>query len=264
MADAVLLEKQGPLALITLNRPEAMNALDLPANDALVAIWEEYRDDDELRVAIITGAGERAFCSGADLKSYTPLLGELTPYQLRVMSGQRGFGGITRSFELYKPVVAAVNGYAISGGLELALACDIRICAPHAEFGSQEVRWGFHHCDGGNIRLPLIVGLGNALRMTLTGERIDAEEAHRIGLVSNVVDVNKLLEEAERIATRIASNSPLGVQSAKETTLRSIGRTLEDAIHLEHMFFASLAKTEDYIEGPRAFAEKRDPDFKGR
>ncbi|MGI9658311.1 MAG: enoyl-CoA hydratase/isomerase family protein, partial [Gaiellaceae bacterium] len=249
MTDAVLLEKQGPLALITLNRPQAMNALDVEANDALVAVWEEYRDDDELQVAIISGAGEKAFCSGADLKAYTPLLGEMSPHQLRVMSGQRGFGGITRSFELYKPVVAAINGYAISGGLELALACDIRICAPHAEFGSQEVRWGFHHCDGGNIRLPLIVGLGNALRMTLTGERIDADEAHRIGLVSDVVEASNLLEEAERIATLIAANSPLGVRSAKETTLRSIGRTLEDALHLEHMFFASLAKTEDYIEG---------------
>ena len=264
MADAVLLEKQGPLAFITLNRPEAMNALDFEANDALVALWEEYRDDDDLRVAIITGAGEQAFCSGADLKAYTPLLGELTPYQLRAMSSQRGFGGITRSFELYKPVVAAINGYAISGGLELALACDIRICSSNAQFGSQEVRWGFHHCDGGNIRLPLIVGLGNALRITLTGERIDADEAHRIGLVSDVVAATALGEETERIATRIAANSPLGVRSAKETTLRSIGRTLEDALHLEHMFFASLAKTEDYVEGPRAFAEKREPDFKGR
>jgi enoyl-CoA hydratase/carnithine racemase len=264
VADAVLLEKRGPLAFITLNRPEAMNALDFESNDALVSLWEEYRDDDDLRAAVITGAGDRAFCSGADLKAYTPLLGEMTPYQLRVMSGQRGFGGITRSFELFKPVIAAINGFAISGGLELALACDIRICSPNAEFGSQEVRWGFHHCDGGNIRLPLIVGLGNALRMTLTGERVDATEALRIGLVSDVVDTTELLEEAERIATAIAANSPLGVCSAKETTLRSIGRTLEDALHLEHMFFASLAKTEDYVEGPKAFAEKRDPDFKGR
>lgn len=264
MADAVLLEKRGPLALITLNRPGAMNALDRDAHDDLIAIWEEFRDDDELLVAILTGAGDQAFCSGADLKAYTPLLGEMTSYELRRLSGQHGFGGITRAFELYKPVIAAINGYAISGGLELALACDIRICSPNAEFGSQEVRWGFHHCDGGNIRLPLIVGLGNAFRMTLTGERIDATEAHRIGLVSDVVESDALLTEAERLAARIAANSPLGVRSAKETTLRSIGRTLEDAIHLEHMFFASLAKTEDYVEGPRAFAEKRDPEFKGR
>ena len=264
MSDTVLLEKQGPLALITINRPNAMNALDRNSHEVLISIWEEFRDDDELLVAIITGAGDQAFCSGADLKAYTPLLGEMTSYELRELSSQRGFGGITRSFELYKPVIAAINGYAISGGLELALACDIRICSPNSEFGSQEVRWGFHHCDGGNIRLPLIVGLGNAFRMTLTGERIDAHEAHRIGLVSNVVNSEALMEEAEKIANRIAANSPLGVRSAKEATLRSIGRTLEDALHLEHMFFASLAKTEDYVEGPRAFTEKRDPNFKGR
>lgn len=264
MANAVLLEKRGPLAFITLNRPDAMNALDRAGHEELIAIWEEYRDDDDLHVAIISGSGEQAFCSGADLKAYTPLLGEMSAYELRKLSGESGFGGITRSFELWKPVIAAVNGYAISGGLELALACDIRICSPNAEFGSQEVRWGFHHCDGGNIRLPLIVGLGNALRMTLTGERIDATEAHRIGLVSDVVPAERLTEEAERIATRISKNAPLGVRSAKEATLRSIGRTLEDAIHLEHMFFASLAKTEDYVEGPRAFTEKREPKFKGR
>ena len=168
MADPVILEKRGPLAFITLNRPDAMNALGLSDHEALIAIWEEYRDDDDLRVAIITGAGDQSFCSGADLKAYTPLLGEMSSYELRALSGKHGFGGITRSFELWKPVVAAINGYAISGGLELALACDIRICSANAEFGSQEVRWGFHHCDGGNIRLPLIVGLGNALRMTLT------------------------------------------------------------------------------------------------
>jgi enoyl-CoA hydratase/carnithine racemase len=264
VADTVILEKRGPLAFITLNRPDAMNALGLSDHEALIAIWEEYRDDDDLSVAVITGAGDQAFCSGADLKAYTPLLGEMSSYELRALSGKHGFGGITRSFELWKPVVTAINGYAISGGLELALACDIRICSANAEFGSQEVRWGFQHCDGGNIRLPLVVGLGNALRMTLTGDRIDATEAHRIGLVSDVVEAELLVEEAEKIATKIAKNAPLGVRSAKESTLRSIGRTLEDALHLEHMFFASLAKTEDYVEGPRAFAEKRDPKFQGR
>ena len=169
MTDTVLLEKLPPLAWVTLNRPAAMNALDVAANDDLLQIWHEFRDDDDLLVAILTGAGEDSFCAGADLKAYTPLLGELSSFELRLRANDPGFGGITRGFELWKPVVAAINGYAIAGGLELALACDIRICSDNAEFGSQE-RWGFHHCDGGNVRLPLVVGLGNALRLTLTGE----------------------------------------------------------------------------------------------
>ena len=264
MSDAVLLEKRAPLAFVTLNRPAAMNALDFEANDELLGAWHEFRDDDDLLVAILTGAGDESFCAGADLKAYTPLLGELSSFELRSLANGPGFGGITRGLELWKPIVAAVNGYAISGGLELALACDIRICSQNAQFGSQEVRWGFHHCDGGNVRLPLIVGLGNALRLTLTGERSDAREAHRIGLVSDVLEQKHLLEEAGRIASLIARHGPLGVRSAKEATLRALGRTLEDALRLENLLFASLAKTEDFSEGPRAFAERREPEFRGK
>lgn len=264
MPEPVLLEKRPPLAVITLNVPEAMNALDFAADDRLLEIWKEYRDDDDLRVAILTGAGEQAFCSGADLKAYTPLLAEWSTWDLRQRADAPGFGGITRTFELWKPVIAAVNGYAISGGLELALACDIRIASENAQFGSQEVRWGFHHCDGGTVRLPLIVGLGNAMRLILTGERIDAAEALRIGLVSEVVPQARLLERAEEIAALIARNGPLGVRSAKESVLRAIGRPLEDALRLESHLFATLAGTEDFQEGPRAFAEKREPRMQGR
>lgn len=263
MSDTILFEKRPPIALITLNRPDSMNALDFEADEALLDIWREFRDDDNLLVAILTGAGDRAFCSGADLKAFTPLLAGLGPWDLRRRVADPGFGGITRSFELWKPVIAAINGYAISGGLELALACDIRLAASTAEFGSQEVRWGFHHCDGGTVRLPLIVGLGNALKMILTGERIDAAEALRIGLVSEVVESHSLLARAEEMALAIARNGPLGVRSAKETVTRALGRPLEDALRLEYLHFSSLVATEDYAEGPRAFAEKREPRMRG-
>ena len=174
-----------------------------------------------------------------------------------------GFGGITRGLEIWKPIIAAVNGYALAGGLELALACDIRVASENAQFGCSEVRRGFHHCDGGTVRLPLIVGLGNALRMQLTGEHIDAQEALRMGLVSEVVALDDLMETAERYAGVILRNGPLGVRSAKESMLRSLGRVLEDALRFENILFSTLTRTEDYKEGPRSFAEKRDPLWKG-
>ncbi len=260
----VTLERRPPLAFVTIDCRDTRNGLDETAQDELLEAWKEFRDDPDLLVAVLTGAGDEAFCSGADLKAYTPLLGGMSSYELRERANQPGFGGITRSFELWKPVVAAINGYAISGGMELALACDIRIASAGAELGSQEVRWGFHHCDGGTVRLPLIVGLGHAMRLVLTGERIDAEEAFRIGLVSEVLpDRDSLLERAETIARGIARNGPLGVRSAKESMLRALGRPLEDALRLESMMFASLVHTDDYAEGPKAFAEKRAPRFTG-
>jgi enoyl-CoA hydratase/carnithine racemase len=263
MSESVLFEKHPPIAIITLNRPEAMNALDGEADEILAKIWHEFQSDDRTLVAIITGMGDRSFCSGADLKTFTPLLAGLGPWDLRRRVDKPGFGSITRGLEMWKPIVAAINGYAISGGLELALACDIRLAASTARFACQEVRWGFHHCDGGTVRLPLIVGLGNALHMILTGERIDAAEALRIGLVSEVLRPEALLGRAEELAMTIAQNGPLGVRSAKETVIRALGRPLEDALRLEHLHFASLVHTDDYAEGPKAFAEKREPQMRG-
>ena len=261
---SIIYEKRGGIAYVTINRPEAMNALGPEQNDKLVRAWQEFNDDPDLGVAILTGAGDRAFCAGADLKTYTPLLGERNPYDLRQDANRPGFEGITRSLEVWKPIIAAVGGYAMAGGLELALACDIRVASENATFGCSEVRRGFHHCDGGTVRLPLIVGLGNALKMQLTGESIDAQEALRIGLVSEVVPREGLMEAAERYGRTILRNAPLGVRSAKESMLRSLGRTLEDALRLENILFSTLARTEDYVEGPRAFAEKREPRWKGR
>lgn len=261
---AIIYEKRGRIAYVTLNRPEAMNALGLDHSRELTEVWLDFRDDPDVWVAILTGAGEKAFCAGADLKTYTPSLTAKNTYEARQEANRLGFGGITRGLDLWKPLIAAVNGYAMAGGLELALACDIRIASDNAQFGCAEVKRGFHHCDGGTVRLPLIVGLGNALKMQLTGEPIDAHEALRIGLVSEVVSQKDLLAAAERYAGMITRNGPLGVRSAKESMLRSLGRVLEDALRYENVLFSTLTQTEDYKEGPRAFAEKRDPVWKGR
>ncbi len=256
-------EKRGRIAYVTINRPEAMNAIGPEEQKELAEAWYDFRDDPEAWLAILTGSGDRAFCAGADLKTYTPVLGERDIYDLRQDANRLGFGGITRGIDLWKPVIAAVNGYALAGGLELALACDIRVASSNAMFGCSEVRRGFHHCDGGTARLPLIVGLGNALKMQLTGEPIDAQEALRTGLVSDVVAPPALMDTAEGYAEMIIRNGPLGVRSAKESMVRGLGRPLEDSLRLENLLFATLTRTEDFKEGPKAFAEKRDPVWKG-
>ncbi|HYF09443.1 MAG TPA: enoyl-CoA hydratase-related protein, partial [Acetobacteraceae bacterium] len=184
----ILVETHGTVRLVTINRADKMNSLDFAANEALVTAWREFDADDAARVAVITGAGDRAFCAGADLKTYTMEFAR-TPapeFRRRYTNGP-GFGGITRNLDIFKPIVAAVNGYAMSGGFELAMACDIRFCSPNAEFALQDAKWGFHACDGGLIRLPQIVGLGHAMHIILSGERVGAEEAYRIGLVNRVV-----------------------------------------------------------------------------
>lgn len=257
-------EKRDRIAYVTIQRPEAMNALGPAHNQELIEVWTDFRDDPDVWVAILTGSGERAFCAGADLKTYTPSIGSGSPYAVRQVANGLGFGGITRGLEIWKPIIGAVNGYALAGGLELALACDIRVASDNAQFGCSEVKRGFHHCDGGTVRLPLIVGLANALKMQLMGEPIDAQEALRIGLVSEVVPAAELMPTADRYAQTILRNSPLGVRSAKESMLRSLGRVLEDALRFENILFSTLTQTQDYTEGPRAFAEKREPEWKGQ
>ena len=215
MSDDILYEAHGHVRLITLNRPAKMNSLDFEANDALVERWKEFDADPEARVAVVTGAGDQAFCAGADLKTYTMAFAQTpAPEFSRKYTNGPGFGGITRTLNIFKPIVAAVNGYAVSGGLELALACDIRLCSPNAEFGLQDVRWGFHACDGGLIRLKEIVGLGNALEMVLSGDLFDAEHAYRIGLVNRIVVQERLLEETLALAEKLASRAPLAQRLA--------------------------------------------------
>lgn len=258
-------EQHGRVRLITIDRPAKMNSLDFEANDRLVQAWRDFDADDESYVAVITGAGEQAFCAGADLKTYTmDFAGRPAPeFRTRFTNGP-GFGGITRNLEIFKPIVAAVNGFAISGGFELALACDIRFCSPNAQFALQDAKWGFHACDGGLIRLPQIVGLGHAMEIILSGERVDAEHAYRIGLVNRIVAQDKLLETTMTYAQMLASRSPLSQRFAKEVVKRAVGMHMDEALRLESRSFHDVGQTADLAEGTTAFRERRDAQFKGR
>lgn len=261
----ILYEQRGAVVLITINRPEKMNSLDFAANDELTAAWQRFDQDDAARVAVITGAGAKAFCAGADLKTYTiDFASRPAPEFRKRYTDGPGFAGITRNMDIDKPIVAAINGFAISGGFELALACDIRFCSPNAEFALQDVKWGFHACDGGLIRLPQIVGLGHAMEIVLSGERIDADHAYRIGLVNRIYPAETLLEEAMAYAAMLASRAPLAQRFAKDVMRRSMGLAFAEAMKLESRSFYDLGSTEDIREGTTAFREKRDARFEGR
>lgn len=261
----ILYESHGPVRLITINRAEKMNSLDFAANDDLIAIWHAFDSDDSARVAVITGAGDRSFCAGADLKTYTLNFAQAPApeFRKRYTNGP-GFGGITRNLDIDKPIVAAVNGYAISGGFELSLACDLRFCSPNAEFALQDAKWGFHACDGGLIRLPQIVGMGHAMEIILSGERVDAEHAHRIGLVNRIFPQQELLAKTLDYAQMLARRAPLSHRFAKEVIRRSTGMTMDEALKAESRSFRDLALTEDLAEGVSSFRDRREAVFKNR
>ena len=226
-------ERHDRIAYITLNRPEAKNAVTPAMHEELCRIWTEFRDDDAADVAILTGTGD-AFCAGADLATYVPLnYVDASPRRVRDIVDV-GFGGITRGLHrITKPTIAAVNGWALAGGLELALACDLRVASEHAMFGSFEARRGFHHGDGGITRLVNTCGVGVAMQMVLTAEPIDAQQALQCNMVTKVVAHEHLLGEAEKLAGHILRNSQRAVRSAKETILDVIGRPLDDQLRIE-------------------------------
>ena len=231
--DKVLYEKRNRIGYVTLNRPEALNALDDDINEELWTVWDDFAKDDSLDVAILTGAG-KAFCSGADLKTFIPKWEKANMLDIRRNVETGIGGGITRGqHRITKPIVAAINGHAIGGGLELALACDIRIASEEAKFGVFEVRYGLHQGDGGIVRLVAIAGLATALDLSLTGREVTVEEAYRLRLVNKIVPREDLIATAEQYATMIISNSQQAIRSAKETILDVVGRTLADALRLE-------------------------------
>ena len=257
-------EHHGAVRLITINRAAKMNSLDFAANDELVDVWREFENDDQARVAVITGAGDKAFCAGADLTNYTLNFAQApAPEFRRKFTNGPGFGGITRNLDIDKPILAAVNGFAISCGFELSLACDIRFCAPDAEFALQDATWGFHACDGGLIRLPQIVGMGHAMEIILSGERVDAEHAYRIGLVNRIYPQHELLAKTLAYAQMLASRSPLSQRFAKEVVRRSVGMHMDEALKWESRSFRDVAFTDDLKEGLASFKERRPADFKG-
>jgi E-phenylitaconyl-CoA hydratase len=260
----VLYETRGRLAIITLNRPEALNALNSSLRQELLAAITDFRDNPDSWVAIITGSGDRAFSAGADLKEMSAgRQAELTGETVDAFWEPERVA-LNRGMNVWKPIIAAINGYCLAGGLELALSCDIRIAVEHARLGLTEVLRGIIPGGGGTQRLPRIVPFGIALQLMLTGEHIDAAEAYRIGLVNKVVPAGRALEESIAMAERICQNAPLSTRAIKESAYRGMNATLEEGLRIESFLSRIIRTTEDSREGPRAFAEKRPAQFRGR
>jgi E-phenylitaconyl-CoA hydratase len=257
---AVLYEVSDRIATITLSRPEAMNALDPETLAELNEAFQRANADSEVRVVILTGAGEKAFCTGSDLKKTMPPKESFAELTFGRPKWLYPFAGM----DIDKPVICAINGYALAGGLELALACDIRIASINAQFGQSEVCIGSIPAAGGTQRLPRMIGMSDAMLMMLTGNRLDAEEALRIGLVSRLVPPGELIAMAREIALCIAGNAPLSVRAVKRLVRDGIDMPLLAAIQAEQYALGLLRDSEDRLEGRRAFQEKRKPDFQGR
>ena len=255
---SIELSRDGAIALITINRPERLNALDSQHYSDLSDAWTEARDDTAIRAVVITGAGERSFTVGADLKSFIPEVPQLSEFWLT----QRG-QLLNRGLEVWTPVIAAVNGYCLGGGLTLMLATDVRIAATHAQFGLPEVKRGVLPANGGTQGLLDQVPFTIGMEMLLTGDPIDAETALRWGLINEVVEPERLLDVALGHARRIAANAPLAVRAAKELAYRSRDLDLSSGLRLEQAIARIVRESDDAREGARAFAEKRDPDFRG-
>ncbi len=255
---SVELEVAGGVATIVINRPERLNALDAEAYQALSDAWVRVRDDADIRVAVITGAGERSFCVGADLKSFVNAPAKLSEFWL-TQHGQL----LNRGLEIWKPVIAAVNGYCLGGGMTLLLATDMRVAAENATFGLSEVKRGILAGNGGTQRLLANLPYPIAMELLLTGEPLDAAEAARWGLVNRVVPQEKLMDTAMELAGKVASNAPLAVQASKELAVRSRDMDLATGLRLEQSLNRLLQFTSDAVEGPKAFAERRAPVFEG-
>jgi enoyl-CoA hydratase/carnithine racemase len=269
----VLYEKREHIAYVTINRPDVMNALHGPAGAEMGRVWADFRDDPDSWVAIVTGAGDRAFSAGMDLRARAAAnaataAGEAPPPStpLPNTGANPGFGGLTnpRNNNIWKPIIAAVNGYALGGGLELAMACDIIIAADHAQLGLPEPKRGIIAGAGGVHRLPRQIPLKIAMGYMLTGRHMSAQDAHRWGLVNEVVPLAELIPTAERWAREIMECAPLSVQATKQSAMQGLELSLEQAYNGSYEAVQRMMASEDSKEGPRAFAERRKPVWTGR
>jgi enoyl-CoA hydratase/carnithine racemase len=255
----VLYEKKGPIAYVTLNRPKVLNALSQAVFSELKEVFEDARDDASVRGIILTGSGDKAFAAGADIaeiSTSTAVQGEgLTRHAQEVTELLENLG---------KPVIAAVNGFALGGGCELIMACTIRIASENAKFGQPEVKLGIMPGGGGTQRLPRLIGKGRALQLILTGEIINVQEAYRIGLVNEVVPLTNLIPRAEAILNQIISNAPLGVKFSIDAVNKGLDGTVSEGLLIEAALFGVCAGSEDKKEGTTAFLSKRAPQFQGR
>ena len=263
---AIEVVKEDGIHIITINRPERRNALDLPHFGALADAWIDFRDDDAARVAIVTGTG-KDFCVGADLKSFVPMvtdnIDELASGKSEIRA-DAGLVAVLREFELWKPVIAAVNGTCVAGGMEMLLGTDVRIASDNATFGIAEPKRGLFPGGGTTVRLPRQIPFPWAMEILLTAEAVDAQTALRMGIVNSVVAQDELIETAKDLARRIMANAPLAIEAVKRSVLSTLRMPLKEAFEFELMEAAKVFMTEDAKEGPRAFAEKRPPVWQRR
>jgi enoyl-CoA hydratase len=254
----LILEKRGRVAVITINRPEKLNALNIATRGEILAAFEQLRDDPEVRVVVITGAGDKAFVAGADIGEFA---GRTALQQRETMRGCRAFD-VMEDFP--KPVIAMINGYALGGGCELAMACDIRMASTRAKLGQPEIKLGIIPGGGGTQRLPRLIGEGKAMELILCGDMISAEEALHLGLVNHVVPPEELETKTMELANRMAEMSPVALMAGKQAVKNAARSDLRAGLEAEVDLFALTFSSEDSEEGVRAFLEKRKPEFRGR
>jgi len=255
----VLYEKKGPIAYVTLNRPKVLNALSQAVFSELKEVFGDARDDASVRGVILTGSGDKAFAAGADIAEMSTSTG------VQAEESTRHAQAVTELIEnLGKPVIGAVNGFALGGGCELAMACTIRIASENAKFGQPEVKLGIMPGAGGTQRLPRLIGKGRALQLILTGDIVNVQEAYRIGLVNEVVPLANLISRAEAILHQINSNAPLGVKFSIDAVNKGLDGSVSEGLLIEASLFGICAGSEDKKEGTTAFLAKRAPQFQGR
>jgi len=266
---AALYEKKDGIALLTMNRPEVRNSLNGEMLCRMADAWQDIQDDPGVRAAILTGAGDQAFCAGADLDRLIGMMQGRRPpeteFDKRIVDDYSIiYKGLLRNFEVTKPIIAAVRGYCVAGGTEILQTTDIRVAAEDSRFAIAEVKWSLFPMGGSTVRLARQIPFCNAMEILLTGEQFSAQEAWRIGLINKVVPAAQVMSEARRYADIICENGPLAVQAVKRSVLAGLGRPTAEALQIEQEIGIPVSMSEDAREGPKAFKEKRKPVFKGR